>query len=141
LPCVRGRVSAMPRKANPQRDKGGLQRRAGLRIRGLTTSSFVPARAALVWQSKTRTAVAIRGTGHFGRGRSAGLPSESRGALVIVQQEPAPLLRQLLRSCRNCWLHYIFHNVFTDLTPHLRPNTGRGAVMESGPDACICNQA
>src|SRR5262249_25221882 len=50
-----------------------------------------------------------------------------------------PLRRQLLRARRHRWLHDVFDSVFTDLEPHLRPDPGREAVMEAGPDARICN--
>jgi hypothetical protein len=33
----------------------------------------------------------------------------------------------------------VLHNVFADLKPHIRPDVGREAVMEAGPDTSICN--
>src|SRR6516165_7273462 len=36
-------------------------------------------------------------------------------------------------------LHHVFHDIFTDLIPHFRPDSGREAVMEAGPDASTCN--
>src|SRR5260370_25415888 len=36
-------------------------------------------------------------------------------------------------------LHHVFHNVFTDLKPHIGPDTSREAIVEAGPDASIRN--
>ena len=49
--------------------------------------------------------------------------SEPGGHSLSCNRNQA-LPRQLLRFCRNCWLHDVFHNVFADLTPHIRPNAG-----------------
>ena len=46
------------------------------------------------------------------------------GRLSLSCNRNYALPRQLLRSCRNCWLHHVFHNVFTDLMPHVRPDAG-----------------
>src|SRR5215471_231324 len=46
---------------------------------------------------------------------------------------------RVLRSCRQGWLHYVFHNVFTDLEARIRADAGREAVMEAGPDTSIRN--
>jgi hypothetical protein len=41
--------------------------------------------------------------------------------LVIIQEESTPAAqRLLLTSCRLGWLHYVTHNVFTDLETHIR---------------------
>src|SRR5258708_36886731 len=51
----------------------------------------------------------------------------------------APRRQCLLTACRLRRLHCVFHNVCTDLEPHIRADAGREAVMKAGPDTSIRN--
>src|ERR1700681_2514073 len=72
----------------------------------------------------------------------SGLTSRGPPGHSLSCNRNQPMRRQLLlllRSCRQGWLHYVFHNVFTDLEPHIRADLGREAVMEAGPDTSTRN--
>src|SRR5262249_8375893 len=84
----------------------------------------------------------ICGSPADGAARQAGPPpsvTRGRPGHALSSNRNQPLRRQLLRACRHGWLHGVFDNVVADLESHLRPDPGREAVMEAGPDARICN--
>jgi len=65
--------------------------------------------------------------------------NKAAGIFVMVHQEAGLRRQWLLTSCRHGRLHYAFHNVFTNLEPHIRADTGREAVMKAGPDTTVGN--
>src|SRR5258708_1956381 len=72
----------------------------------------------------------------FPTGRTSGSPFEHS----LSWNRNKSLRRQLLLpTYRLGWLHYVGHNVFTDLVSHIPANTSREAIMEAGPDASIRN--
>src|SRR6478735_9292876 len=65
----------------------------------------------------------------FPTGLTSGGPSEH----PLSCNRNHPLRPQLLPwSCRQGWLHYVRHNVFTDLESHIPADAGREAIMEAG---------